>query len=69
MTDQTLAGGGRQREEAAAAEAKEGKGTGDSSNSNNPGGGLASRGWFIHSKPNRVCVFKADYLHGVVPGG
>jgi hypothetical protein len=30
--------------------------------------GLASRGWFCHSKPNRVCVFKADYLHGVVPG-
>lgn len=32
------------------------------------GGGLAKRGWFSHARVNRVCVFKADYLHGVVPG-
>ena len=32
------------------------------------GGGLAKRGWFSHARVNRVCVFKGDYLHGVVPG-
>lgn len=30
--------------------------------------GLARRGWFCHARVNRLCVFKADYLHGVVPG-
>jgi tetratricopeptide (TPR) repeat protein len=32
------------------------------------GGDLADKGWLIHPKKNRLAIFDASYLHGVVPG-
>jgi hypothetical protein len=32
------------------------------------GGNLADKGWLVHPKENRLAVFDAGYLHGVVPG-
>mmetsp|Transcript_20103 Transcript_20103/g.28814 ORF Transcript_20103/g.28814 Transcript_20103/m.28814 type:complete len:654 (-) Transcript_20103:234-2195(-) len=31
-------------------------------------GPLASKGWLCHSKTNRLMMFDASYLHGVLPG-
>ena len=31
-------------------------------------GPLASTGWICHSKENRLAMFDASYLHGVIPG-
>ena len=32
------------------------------------GGPLASHGWLVHPRANRLCMFESKYLHGVVPG-
>lgn len=32
------------------------------------GENLADKGWLVHPKENRLAVFDASYLHGVVPG-
>ena len=31
-------------------------------------GGLASQGWLMHPRSNRLVAFDAKYLHGVIPG-
>jgi hypothetical protein len=32
------------------------------------GGELADKGWLVHAKENRLAIFDANYLHGVIPG-
>jgi hypothetical protein len=32
------------------------------------GGALADRGWVVHPRTNRLVVFDANFLHGVLPG-
>ena len=29
---------------------------------------LADRGWIVHPRVNRVCMFDGGVLHGVIPG-
>lgn len=31
-------------------------------------GGLATKGWLCHPKKNRLAIFDAKFLHGVIPG-